>query len=696
MLKQRLSVEALEAREVPATFGVPWADPTHLTVSFAPDGTPIAAHTSDLFGALEPTHTTPQWQRTVLEAFQKWAVHTNLNFGVRADSGAAFGTPGLAQNDPRFGDIRIGGNPMASEVLAIASPPDPALSGTWAGDVLVNTAYRFDGNPYSLLAVAMHEAGHALGLGNSASTDSVMFTRYDQTRTQLSAEDITRIQALYGVRAPDSYEGALGNNTRARASSLRLPTAYTGETPIVAFGDITTATDVDFLRFTVPTDGDNDDKSDRAFTVRLQTAGASLLAPRLTVLNAAGQVVASRVSHSVAGDVLQVQLSNVTEGATYFVRVQAARNDAFAVGRYGLSVRFDATSSVSDQVIDKLLSGPFTGLDANQIDAFFRHSWDVLVSPEEAVDTPATAARPTAAPGTNGSRFEAVASVSKAEDVDFFRVVAPATGRVLTATVWTPDQSGFQPEVRVFSAACQPVAARVLANGDGTSTVQVENVTPGATYFLRITMGAGATQDKGNYLVSARFGDVSAPLRTLATGTLTEADRTASSRLYVGEATLFHFVLTAGAGHEGTAVRMMITDAGGNVVYSVSARAGGSASASSVLLVPGVYTVRTEVENPAGAIAFTIAGAVQSNPVGPAVIDPTLKSQFAAPPPAGQTTAFAYPPAPLPYDPKALPGYVAPSDPTTYPPGWVPPPDLRQHPWFLLTADPFYWLSLGY
>ena len=31
--------EVLEDRSLPSTFGVPWADPTHLTLSFAPDGT---------------------------------------------------------------------------------------------------------------------------------------------------------------------------------------------------------------------------------------------------------------------------------------------------------------------------------------------------------------------------------------------------------------------------------------------------------------------------------------------------------------------------------------------------------------------------------------------------------------------------------------------------------------------------------
>ena len=56
--RMSLVVESLEGRAVPATVGVPWADPSRLALSFAPDGTSIAAHTSSLFqtlGAQQPT-----------------------------------------------------------------------------------------------------------------------------------------------------------------------------------------------------------------------------------------------------------------------------------------------------------------------------------------------------------------------------------------------------------------------------------------------------------------------------------------------------------------------------------------------------------------------------------------------------------------------------------------------------------------
>src|SRR5262249_28954268 len=85
MARPRLKREHLEARDVPATFGTPWADGEHLTLSFAPDGTPINGVGSSLFASLGAY---PQsWQTEILRAYQTWAVSADINIGVVADGG---------------------------------------------------------------------------------------------------------------------------------------------------------------------------------------------------------------------------------------------------------------------------------------------------------------------------------------------------------------------------------------------------------------------------------------------------------------------------------------------------------------------------------------------------------------------------------------------------------------------------------
>src|SRR6516165_1749164 len=123
--RRRLDMELLESRAVPATFGVPWADPSRLTLSFAPDGTTIAGHTSSVFRTLNAQQPSAAWQHEILQAFQTWAVQANINIGLVTDGGQAFGTSGPPQHDPRFGDIRVGAQAMAPDQLSISVPNDP-------------------------------------------------------------------------------------------------------------------------------------------------------------------------------------------------------------------------------------------------------------------------------------------------------------------------------------------------------------------------------------------------------------------------------------------------------------------------------------------------------------------------------------------------------------------------------------------
>src|SRR5262245_18766407 len=100
-----LTLEALEDRSVPATWGNPWPDATHLTVSFAPDGTDLGGQASQLFAQLGAQAAPPAWQREVLRAFQTWAQYGAINVGLVADGGQALGTVGRPQGDARFGDV---------------------------------------------------------------------------------------------------------------------------------------------------------------------------------------------------------------------------------------------------------------------------------------------------------------------------------------------------------------------------------------------------------------------------------------------------------------------------------------------------------------------------------------------------------------------------------------------------------------
>ena len=89
-LSRKLSVEQLEDRLTP-TWGIPWPSPTTLTLSFVPDGTNVSGTPSNLFALLGPN--TSVWETEILQAYQTWAIESNINIGLVSDDGAPWGAP---------------------------------------------------------------------------------------------------------------------------------------------------------------------------------------------------------------------------------------------------------------------------------------------------------------------------------------------------------------------------------------------------------------------------------------------------------------------------------------------------------------------------------------------------------------------------------------------------------------------------
>lgn len=98
--KVRLAAEQLDRRDIPAVFGVPWMDPTHITLSFAPDGTGIGAVGSNLDSSLGSLSAVSAFENVILQAVRTWSSHANISLGVVADSGNPFGRPARRNTIP--------------------------------------------------------------------------------------------------------------------------------------------------------------------------------------------------------------------------------------------------------------------------------------------------------------------------------------------------------------------------------------------------------------------------------------------------------------------------------------------------------------------------------------------------------------------------------------------------------------------
>jgi len=652
MPQTRPRLEHLEDRCTPALWGNPWPDATHLTVSFAPDGTLVAGQNSTLFSTLA-SH--PGWQTDILRALQTWAVQAGVNFSLVSDGGQALGVAGRPQGDLRFGDVRIAAGAFAKDVLIFSSPFDPTV-GTASGDVRLNSAIWGDASlasRFDLYTAMLQEAGHVLGIGNSSDPASVMYEQYLGPRTGLSQGDIDAVQALYGARPADGYERATGNETLATATSLNLLKDSNGLLSLAANADLTTTSDRDVYSFQAPS-------LTGGLVIRLERSGLSLVTPMLTVLDASGRVVASTQSTDPTGGDLELRVNGVVPLGRYYVRVEGAGTDIFRVGSYRLTVQSlpllnsltNLLTSTVQQVTEPLLND-----DLHLNDSFLTAS----LLPSLSATT---------------SRFDYAyqGSIRDTWDVDYYRITVPnGVGNVMTVMAWGVGKSQLLPHVTVYDAAHNVVKAQVLVNEQGVVTVQFVGAQAGATYFVKVDAavpsGTGAV---GNYFLGIDFGTQTAGLQTFANNQLSTSKTDVTSQMEVRHTSLFHFVLSsesAGA----TGVQMTISDANGNLVAQIASTNGNAVSVT-VTLAPGMYTFRLHAFASGGGalapVAVRLDGKRSSDPIGPRAQDTTEDPSQS--PSGGSTTT----------DPAATP----PPDNTGQPPPADPASSNDEEYWY-------YWYS---
>jgi hypothetical protein len=611
---RKLFLECLEDRTAPATFGIPWPDAGHLTLSFVPDGTQVGNQQSSLFSLLGGVAPNQVWQTEILRAFQKWAAPTNINIVPVSDSGAPLGTSGPVQGDSRFGDIRIAAVPLPADVVAFAIPFDPT-AGSWAGDVEFNSNYLFSiggGSGYDLFSVALHEAGHALSLDGNLDPNSCMFDSFTGARTNLSSGDIAAIQALYGIRRIDTFDAAHDNGSLASATAINLVNLSgngSGLGPTVLDANLSSLSDVDFYSFKPGT-------NQTGFTIMLQTSGISSLMPSLTVYSPGQTVISSTAAPDPFHGDLAFHLTNAVAGATYYVKVAGATSDDFSVGSYRLQIVPDGATPASGT------SSTIPALSAND-----SHTNDTVGT--------ATDIRNTLYQNSASYAYALRAGISDATDIDYYHLHSPqgpsGTTTVMRALVWGTEVGGLNPSLSVFDSQGRPVAFDVLVNENGSEAVQVANALTNADYYIAVQAEQpNGLHNVGNYFLGVEFSTIAVNLQTFTGGSLNQSTPQATlGSLQVNQSQLFHLALSANSAQANAAVTMTIYDQAGNIVSTLTALSGETQTLT-VFLAPGTYTIKvsgqTTDSNPLQAVAYSLLGLNLSDPIGPQQTDPTLNS----------------------------------------------------------------------
>ncbi len=600
----RPALDVLEDRRVLSTSGNAWFDPSHLTLSFAPDGTRDGLATSSLHQSLDGLNTGGNdWQVTMLRAFQTWEAKANVNIGLVGDGGQDFGAAGAVQGDARFGDIRIGSIPQTTGTLALTQPVGYA-AGTWAGDVNLNSSTQYginDPNAADLFTVALHEAGHVLGLDDNTDTSSVMFDSYAGARTAPSAADVAALQALYGARPADG-----ANTTFANASNIAMvsPTgANAGSSLVTIVKSLSTPTSAHYYTLTPGSDPG-------ATSFQLKTSGISMLQATLTVYDASHKVIGTATAADPRSGDLTVTLPSLAANATYYVSVTGARGDAFSLGNYQLR-------AIPNSVLSAKAAPSWSGYSStngfNNLDNGTNDSLSAATS---------LLSRGTRVGTTN---YFYAGSLSTATDVDFYSFTTPgSTQNVLTVAAWGMQANPVDANLTVYDSAGRPVPATVITHAGTTNVIQVANVTPNATYFVRASAYTpGSTNAVGNYGLAVAFGTTVEAQTQLGSGTLNPNGNLGASAVATiapPHDTLYNFNLAADNGGlaQDFSAQMTITDANGVVVATLQARAN-QAQSLQVWLKAGTYTVSIAGRNNAGSSAaplkWTLACELLSDPI---------------------------------------------------------------------------------
>ncbi len=358
----RTTADSLESRLLLTTNGIGWADVPRLTLSFVPDGTDVAGHESQLMQTLDRIGSREEWTDAVDRAFAKWTQFIGTDVSVVDDGGQPLGASGPVFGDPRFGDVRLAAIPLNDSVYALSIAHDEYVSGTWAGDILINT----NDPPQSvddLFGIMLHEAGHVLGLGHSNDPASPMFTHGIPSSLEPTAEDIEELESLYGQQQqpgkgtqqePESRRTQKRNDSFSQAVTLN-PSHGFKYGRFAVDGAIGTRGDVDYYRFK----GFRSSAAQtNATTIALYSLERGALIPEVTLLMANGNPVPNVRILQNGNGALVVEAPKLNPKRDYYLRVAAAveTDTTTSVGAYRLVISSRPEAAQSEVLLRGVVS----------------------------------------------------------------------------------------------------------------------------------------------------------------------------------------------------------------------------------------------------------------------------------------------------------------------------------------------------
>jgi len=201
------------------------------------------------------------------------------------------------------------GNVLAHTFYPAAPNPEPL-----AGDMHLDEAEPWRvGSNVDLYSVALHELGHALGLGHSDKPGAVMYPYY-HSATSLTAEDVSAILSLYAAAAVTKSP----EEPPAPVVTITTPGSQTGDATMVLAGRVSGGTAPLIVRWSTDRglSGVATGSTEWTANVELQTGVNTIV---VTVTDAQQRSASSSISvtRTAAAAPVTLQITGPTASATF-------------------------------------------------------------------------------------------------------------------------------------------------------------------------------------------------------------------------------------------------------------------------------------------------------------------------------------------------------------------------------------------
>lgn len=625
--------ETLESRQLLDATGLVWAIDERVSVSFAPDGTGVTDHQSDLFAKLNTLGEEEQWQEAILRGFQTWAHHANVDVALKDDDGSPFGISGATTGDERFGDVRIAAIPMDSGIFATSVPTNKFVDGTWVGDILFNSNASIESLD-ELFAISVHEAGHILGVEHSTNPLSPMFAHDIPTVIEPLADDIAQLIDQYGARLPDAIE-------QREQVGDGLEISLNPEEPLIPtmiYSELDSPDDLDTFIVQQQT------PFDEPLTVRLITDQISQLRPTLRVKTIGGQFLgeASYADQTEFGQTL-VLSSFYVEQSELVIEISADSGTAHDVGAYTLIVSQGKPKPVPPsgngqdtgvgnlrRNVERLARSRMRELSSDAIADFLRSQLNGSLPADETllVDEEVDMNEVQALTATATNRFDVTGAIARADDQDRHQLWVPDDVQVGTSMfvslVSLRKNERFRASLNIQQAGMQRDGDPLIHNAWET-IVEVNAVTPGEAFELIVGLDPESQVPRGNYELMVRFG-ASPPEPDVVEQATIESGEQQVYPMQIERTQLFRFGLAeiedSGPPTSDGDLNLRIIHLEDEHEHFVLHSTNGEFTTGTILLPPGEFEVRVETKK-SQATGFQLTADAVDEPLGVEPIDPT-------------------------------------------------------------------------